>query len=62
MLALKDQLHCLKGKSRDARTLNFAITVLNCVVIPLLLVVSTFRREATLKQAFSCVHLASLQL
>lgn len=54
MLELKYQLHCLKGKSMYARTLNFTITVLNCVIIPLLLVVSTFRRDATEAGIFLC--------
>lgn len=51
-----------RGKYMSAITLNFTITVLKCIINPLLLVISTSRRDATPNQAFSLVHLASIQV
>ena len=51
-----------RGKYMGARTLNFTITVLKCIINPLLLVISTSRRDAARNQAFSLVHLASIQV
>lgn len=51
-----------KEKYAGARTLRCTIAVLNCVVMPLLLVASTFSRHATLNQVFSFDLLASTQM
>ena len=60
-LKLKYQLYCVKGNV-DAKTLNFTISDLKYVTGPLLLVTSTSRMGVALNQAFSLVHLASIQV